>query len=536
MKATRGRLRRSRYDELFKPNGATRSIVRSAKVVYLVLLFLLAIQCVNLNITYQSILERNDLLSQLASISVGNAKESNERNRDSSHAEHIKWPKKNKASDTSAFCLLIKDDNDLLSEWIAYHYHVFNMRRLIVAVDPESKTTPLDVLENWGPSKGNFNLNFTIWTDDDYTPDYFRSTNSSKRDYSKTPNGVNASVTIENIENIPKPDRRKSSTLFRRIVKTIWHTNETYVAEHQEEVRKEVLRINDHRFRQKNFLSECYRQVFEEHPNSKSKAPNYTVSDKDAITWAVHIDTDEYLVINPWIGKYLENMQNGLAKHLKSILPSKPSEGSLWSFFRQFVSQDEDTRACVIAPRLNFGSKEVSDGTPATTKWESGSTSISWDHKNFESLRWKYHADYIDSTPPKCITNTGLMHKEDQIFSSKLAFSIHRPIVNTYYEKPGCKHQPLRVFNEYQFTEPLAVYHYLGSIEKYLTRNDIRRGVDTYKNKNDTFNYAKGDENNPNSEDARWWIGGWLENFVETHGGKKAYSVLGEGYATTQHQ
>ena len=46
--------------------------------------------------------------------------------------------------DGSAFCLLIKDDNDLLSEWIAYHYHVFNMRRLIVAMDPTSKTSPLD--------------------------------------------------------------------------------------------------------------------------------------------------------------------------------------------------------------------------------------------------------------------------------------------------------------------------------------------------------------------------------------------------------
>mmetsp|Transcript_17195 Transcript_17195/g.42891 ORF Transcript_17195/g.42891 Transcript_17195/m.42891 type:complete len:393 (-) Transcript_17195:4035-5213(-) len=361
MKATRGRLRRSRYDELFKPNGAARSIVRGATVVYLVLLFLLTIQCVNLNITYQGIVDSNDLLGQLASIP--NAKEPNERNQGSSHA------KNNKASDSSGFCLLIKDDNDLLPEWIAYHYHVFNMRRLIVAVDPESKTTPLDVLENWGPSKGNFNLNFTIWTDDDYTPHYFRSTNSSKKDYSKISNGVNASVTIEGIENIPKPEHRKSSILFRKIVKTIWHTNETYVAEHQEEVRKEVLRINDHRFRQKNFLAECYRQIFEEHPNSKSNARNYTVSDKDAITWAVHIDTDEYLVPNPWIASYVSNeTNNDLRKdELQAMLPTEPSEGSLWSLFSDFMGDSVSSTGCVMMPRILFGVKEDQKKKTQTT-------------------------------------------------------------------------------------------------------------------------------------------------------------------------
>jgi hypothetical protein len=37
---------------------------------------------------------------------------------------------------------LIKDDNDILNEWIAYRYHFLNLRHMIVAVDPISATSP----------------------------------------------------------------------------------------------------------------------------------------------------------------------------------------------------------------------------------------------------------------------------------------------------------------------------------------------------------------------------------------------------------
>ena len=37
-------------------------------------------------------------------------------------------------------CLLLKDNNIILPEWLAYHYTVLPLRRLIVAVDPSSKT------------------------------------------------------------------------------------------------------------------------------------------------------------------------------------------------------------------------------------------------------------------------------------------------------------------------------------------------------------------------------------------------------------
>jgi len=74
----------------------------------------------------------------------------------------------NTAKDGSAFCLLLKDDNDIIAEWVVYHYHVFNMRRLIMAVDPESKTTPLEVLQPW-IDHPSLDLEITFWY---YTPEF----------------------------------------------------------------------------------------------------------------------------------------------------------------------------------------------------------------------------------------------------------------------------------------------------------------------------------------------------------------------------
>ena len=48
-----------------------------------------------------------------------------------------------------AGCLLTRDDNQLLVEWIAYHYHVMPLRRLIIAVDPASVTSVYPVTNRW---------------------------------------------------------------------------------------------------------------------------------------------------------------------------------------------------------------------------------------------------------------------------------------------------------------------------------------------------------------------------------------------------
>jgi hypothetical protein len=69
--------------------------------------------------------------------------------------------------DSFAACLLIMDDNHILIEWLAYHYHILPLRRLIVAVDPRSQTSPTSILDRY---RERGLMKITDWTDEDLMP------------------------------------------------------------------------------------------------------------------------------------------------------------------------------------------------------------------------------------------------------------------------------------------------------------------------------------------------------------------------------
>ena len=61
-------------------------------------------------------------------------------------------------------CLLVMDENPRLPEWLAYHYFALPLRYLVVAVDPNSATSPKEILDRW---KGRMVIH--QWTDSDFT-------------------------------------------------------------------------------------------------------------------------------------------------------------------------------------------------------------------------------------------------------------------------------------------------------------------------------------------------------------------------------
>lgn len=101
-------------------------------------------------------------------------------------------PKSLSRNATFAACLLIKDDNEILNEWIAYHYHSLNMRFLIVAVDPHSSQSPSPILDKW---KLLTDLNIIEWSDDKYMPKYFLTKGHAPLKY------VEKSKTLNNVDN-----------------------------------------------------------------------------------------------------------------------------------------------------------------------------------------------------------------------------------------------------------------------------------------------------------------------------------------------
>ena len=73
-------------------------------------------------------------------------------------------------SDGFSGCLVVKDDNDRLSEWMAYHWLTLPLKYLIVAVDPTGTSSPQDILTVWNSTLPGMNMGMEIllWNDADY--------------------------------------------------------------------------------------------------------------------------------------------------------------------------------------------------------------------------------------------------------------------------------------------------------------------------------------------------------------------------------
>jgi hypothetical protein len=74
------------------------------------------------------------------------------------------------SNDEFSACALVMDDSHFLIEWLAYHYHVVNLRTLILVRDPRSQTSPSLVLDRWREL-----IHIEEWDDSDFmTPAEFQ--------------------------------------------------------------------------------------------------------------------------------------------------------------------------------------------------------------------------------------------------------------------------------------------------------------------------------------------------------------------------
>lgn len=88
------------------------------------------------------------------------------------------------ANESFGACLMIKEDNDLLYEWLAYHYTVLPLRYVFVGSDEGNRQDPTQVLHRWNIA--NTKLQYWVVNASDFTssrpPGKF--TGSSRRQYS----------------------------------------------------------------------------------------------------------------------------------------------------------------------------------------------------------------------------------------------------------------------------------------------------------------------------------------------------------------
>eukprot|EP00980_Cylindrotheca_fusiformis_P016591 scaffold4973_cov135-Cylindrotheca_fusiformis.AAC.9 len=200
----------------------------------------------------------------------------------------------NRDNTTTALCVLIKDDGDILNEWIAYHYHVLNARHLIVAVDPLSETSPEPLLRKW---EKLFGMTIEIWNDEDYMPKFFL-----KGKYDK----------VESF-NIPLPSGVK---------------------------KDQVTIVNNHVFRQEKFAAHCLLSIKQrlDDPQENGK-------------WVALVDSDEYISLNS------KAMESKDGKEPAVAVPEVPSAGSLLHYLNDFFrvgATSSLSRRCHLMPRILY--------------------------------------------------------------------------------------------------------------------------------------------------------------------------------------
>jgi hypothetical protein len=76
------------------------------------------------------------------------------------------WKQHDIPEDGFAGCLLLKDDNDRLAEWLAYHWLVLPLKYIVVAIDPTGTTSPKAILDTW--DEANMGIEIELWNDADY--------------------------------------------------------------------------------------------------------------------------------------------------------------------------------------------------------------------------------------------------------------------------------------------------------------------------------------------------------------------------------
>lgn len=286
-------------------------------------------------------------------------------------------------------------------------YQVLGLRYMIVAVDAKSVTSPTSLLDKWRA----IGMTIEEWKDEMFMPDlYFQKA------YHLQPRLVKIKKNKHKwLEGIDDPELK-----------------ERYVHE-----------IQDHRYRQIVFVSECAKRLREQNR-----------------TWMVHIDTDEYIVINPKLRK--------LERFNASIDIPPYVEGSIIPrLLSQMIRLRWDTLnyPCVSLPRLLYGSVEDHPSIHKQTIPQYFNAS------RFETIRWKFHAKFDDSDlnkQPKVMIDVSAIPDNDKMLTEGRVFSIHRP--SQYL----CRNQGQMNFSLTDFF-PFSVNHYLGTFERFGARDDLRR-------------------------------------------------------------
>ena len=353
--------------------------------------------------------------------------------------------KQNKAEPHSASaCLIIRDDNPRLIEWLAYHYQVLPLRNLVVTSDPSARTSPTEILNRWRDKVPN--LNILEWTEKDYSYNKFQ-----------------AEMTVNWIDD---PEKRAVKLLINRQYAFYGHcashfkrNNQTWVFIIDADEYIVFNRVNTSDPLKQDEVTNIIDLV--EHGLNSDQAYGVAAGMTQDIG---HIKRHANEMRRDM--ERLDFESSGLeALSLRKSLP-RVDEMSVVEYvysIKDNPSSPFNQDPCYIMPRLFMSAVE-------SKPMEVARLPRHFDPLTFDTMRYYRHAQK-GGFP----WNT---YGKSMIDVSRVAYNDLSP-VRAHKASPSCSQED--PFEDVYYAESLLrVQHYIGSIEAYISKGDKRRPRNKY--------------------------------------------------------
>ncbi len=362
---------------------------------------------------------------------------------DGHDADHSLESIRNK--DGIAMCLLIKDENEKLPEWLAYHFLEMPLQYLIVAVDPFSTTSPEKILNVWRQETG---MDIVLWHDPHYRHvDKKRSTkeNEYRPHHRRQERFIGECIrhhkargrkwltiidTDEFIANNVIFGNDERQNVVARNASDAWKL--------QEWEKKYVLKPNQTLFDYTKKLSSNKQQV----------AANRTVLDNNSLATSTGNTKVERQMYDPFA---MENFMDKACHLMPRITMSSVEEEDL-NILDRHMPRKNNNDGISDQNLSTITTPDINSAHPNTS-----TTSSYFDPMRFNTLRYFHHADPFSKR--KIVNGFG-----------KVIIDLDRVRHDDIIVKNT--HRPLRdlcasMFPDPDFrNKPLMVHHYMGTWEQ----------------------------------------------------------------------
>lgn len=322
---------------------------------------------------------------------------------------------------TFGACLMVKGDNDLLSEWIPYHYTLLPLRYLLVVTDVGNSEGPESVLKKWTSTRTGLHW----W--------------------------VKSVSEIENLhgefqsEQVEYQVERRHGRTGPNV--TIDSKKAQYVA-HSHLVHK-----------QKAMITYCTKFMKQR-----------------GVRWLSMYDTDEFLAIN----RMGTAEQNGLTNKTSTFerrgetygmrpqLPPIESNATVAEIIYSFETTQQPLKSCHTMPRVSFGA--IENFTCPGSEDIKAFAKENFDFNRLGTLRYQQHAiktDFSKNRFGKVFIDVSSVSDHTLSIPPK---NIHRPYADECI-------RPIVPVQE----APFYLMHYAGGWERFKSKNDKRRGFEQWK-------------------------------------------------------